>query len=134
MRILNKLIVASLAALTMAFGLSLSAMASPVGESVTSSGALPQTVPAGARCSVSYYTTHARLRMAERDISEWEVINAIAYSCRHDKVVWQWLEGTYKYYGTYVVVAMNPQGGVVTVWLAGGNGGGGWTQPTSRVI
>lgn len=92
----------------------------------------PLAVPSGAPCRVSYFTLHARLRMAERDISEWEVKNAVDYSCRHNRVTWQWLQGTYRYDGTYVGVAMNGAGGVVTVWLKGGNGGGGWSAPAAR--
>lgn len=88
----------------------------------------PLALPIGAPCSVRSYSTHARLQMAERDISEAQVRDAVTTSCRYDKVGWQW-DGTYRYYGTIVVVVMDWRANVVTVHFNSGGGGGSWAAP-----
>lgn len=66
--------------------------------------------------------------MAERDISDWEVRNAVSVSCQQGRVQMQW-DGTYKYLATYVGVVMDWRANVVTVWYNTGSGGGGWSTP-----
>ena len=112
------------------FSSAVSAPAAPSALSEATSAA-PMAVPPGAPCSVSFYTLHARLRMAERDISDWEVRNAVSVSCQQGQVQWQWLQGTYRYYATYITVIMNSSGGVVTVYYTSGGGGGGWSNPVN---
>ena len=86
-----------------------------------------QAIPPDAPCTVATYSTHARLQMTVRDISEWEVRNAVTVSCNQNKVTKQ-SNGTFKYHGTYVVVVMDWRRNVVTVHFASG-GGGGWSIP-----
>ena len=66
--------------------------------------------------------------MAVRDISEWEVRNAVTVSCNQNRVTKQ-SNGTFKYYATYIVVVMDWRRNVVTVYFASGGGGGGWSTP-----
>lgn len=91
----------------------------------------PLAIPIGAPCTVSYYTTHARLRMAERDISKAEVVSAVKDACRNSNVHYQWWDGTYKYESGFLGVIMNGRGGVVTVYWRTSSGG--WSQPEEPV-
>ena len=83
-------------------------------------------IPPDAPCTVGLYSTHARLQMQVRDISEWEVRNAVTVSCNQNRVTKQ-ANGTFKYHATYVVVVMDWRRIVVTVHFASGGGGGGWS-------
>jgi hypothetical protein len=88
-------------------------------------------IPPDAPCTVATFSTHARLQMAVRDYSEWEVRNAVKVSCNQNKVTKQ-ANGTFKYAGTYVGVVMDWRRNVVTVFsnTGGGGGGGGWSVPS----
>lgn len=82
-----------------------------------------KSVPAGAPCSVTGYTLHARYRMATRDISEWDVENAVSKSCSQSKVVSEEGGTKFKYTATYVEPVLNTSGAVVAVYESGGSGG-----------
>ena len=106
---------------------------SAAGQSLTLPAVVgrPLAIPAGAPCTVSYYTTHARLRMAERDISKAEVVSGVKDACRNSNVYYQWWDGMYKYESGFLGVIMNRQGGVITVYWR--TSGGGWSQPVDQL-
>ena len=93
--------------LVLVIAMALGLVLSPISASTA------QAIPPDAPCTVGSYSTHARLQMEVRDISEWEVRN----------------DGTFKYHATYVVVVMDWRRNVVTVHFASGGGGGGWSIP-----
>lgn len=106
---------------------------SAAGQSLTLPAVVgrPLAIPAGAPWTFSYYTTHARLRMAERDISKAEVVSGVKDACRNSNVYYQWWDGTYKYESGFLGVIMNRQGGVITVYWR--TSGGGWSQPVDQL-
>lgn len=108
--------------LVLVIAMALGLVLSPISTSTA------QAIPPDAPCTVGSYSTHARLQMEVRDISAWEVRNAVTVSCHQNRVTKQG-NGTFKYHATYVVVVMDWRRNVVTVHFASGGGGGGWSIP-----
>lgn len=78
-------------------------------------------------CRVEGYTLHARLRMAERDISKSEVRASVSRFCSSG---YRQSDGTWIYRASGTsglpTVVLNSRGYVVTAfWPSGGGGGGG---------